>query len=151
LIESFNFMKKDQKSKDSIRELQFDSLKGQEKNPDFFLCGILNLMLNDITTPNVLNTNSLSRPTSDIPIEGEFDLIMSNPSYNEPELDNIQNNLPDEVRSKDTALHFLYFIMEELKNEGRAAMIVPNGVLFGDGKAATLIFVMLEKARSQQI
>ena len=145
LIESFNFMKKDEKSKDDIKKLRFDSLKGQEKNPDFFLCGALNLMLQDITIPNVLNTNSLSRPTSDIPMSGEYDVIMSNPSYNEPESDNIQNNLPAELKSKDSALHFLYLIMEELKSEGRAAMILPNGPLFGDKKAATLKKILVEK------
>ena len=145
LIESFNFMKKDEKSKDDIKKLRFDSLKGQEKNPDFFLCGALNLMLQDITIPNVLNTNSLSRATSDIPLGGEYDVIMSNPSYNEAESDSTPNNLPVELRSKDTALHFLFFIMEELKNEGRGAMIVPNGPLFAGGKAATLKKILVEK------
>jgi len=151
LIESFNFMKKDEKGKDDIRKLRFDSLKGHEKNPDFFLCGALNYMLQASYIPNILNANSLERAHGDIPMSGEYDVIMSNPSYNEPEEDNVQNNLPVDVRSKDSALHFLFLIMEQLRDQGRAAMILPNGPLFGTGKAATLKQQLLEKCNLHTI
>ncbi len=151
LIESFNFMKKEEKGKDDIRKLRFDSLKGHEKNPDFFLCGALNYMLQASYIPNILNANSLERAHGDIPMSGEYDVIMSNPSYNEPEDDNVQNNLPVDVRSKSSELHFLFLIMEELKDQGRAAMVLPNGPLFGTGKWTTLKKMLVEKCNLHTI
>ncbi len=151
LIESFNFMKKDEKGKDDIRKLRFDSLKGHEKNPDFFLCGALNFMLQASYIPNILNTNSLERADNDIPMSGEYDVIMSNPSYNEAEAANIEMNLPVAVRSKDSALHFLFLIIQELKDQGRAAMILPNGTLSGDKKSAILKQMLLEKCNLHTI
>jgi type I restriction enzyme M protein len=151
LIESFNFMKKDEKGKDDIRKLRFDSLKGHEKNPDFFLCGALNYMLQVSYIPNILNANSLERAHGDIPMSGEYDVIMSNPSYNEAEEANVENNLPVNVRSKDSALHFLFLIIEELKVQGRAAMILPDGPLFQADKWSTLRKILLEKCNLHTI
>lgn len=145
LIESLYYMKKDEKEKSDIKKLRYESLLGQEKNPEFYLSGVLNLLLQGIDTPNVLNVNSLSRPTKEIPPEGEFEVIMTNPSYNEPEADDIQDNLPYEIQSKDSALHFLFLVMEELKNKGRAAIILPNGPMFGIGKASKIKQILFEK------
>ena len=134
LLESFDYMKKDEKSKSDIKKLRYESLIGQDKNPEFFLCGVLNMMLNGIDTPNMQNINSLSRPTKEILPEGEYEIVMSNPSYNETEAKSIADNLPYEIKTSDSALHFLYLAMEELKNKGRGAIIVPNGPLFKHGK-----------------
>jgi len=101
-------------------------------------------MLQGIGTPNVLNINSLARPTKEIPPEGEFEVIVSNPSYNEPEADEIQESLPYELKTKDSALHFLFLLMEELKTRGRSAIILPNGVLYGTGKATKIKQRLLE-------
>lgn len=134
LLESYHYMKKDVGPKEDLKKLRYDSLIGQDKNPDFFLCGVLNMMLNGIDTPNLLNINSLSRPTSEILPEGEYEIVISNPSYNEKEAKNIKDNLPPDVSTGETALHFLFLAMEELKDKGRGAIIVPNGPLFTHGK-----------------
>ena len=144
LIESLNYMKKDEKAKSDIKKLRFDSLQGNEKSAETYLCGVLNMMLQDIDTPNILNKNSLETPTQDIPPEGEFEVIMSNPTYNEAESKNVKLNLPYELQTTDSALHFWFRIMEMLKQEGRAAMILPNGPLFGTGKAAKIKQRLLE-------
>jgi type I restriction enzyme M protein len=60
-------------------------------------------------------------------------------------------NLPVAVRSKDSALHFLFLIMQELKDQGRAAMILPNGTLSGDKKSAILKQMLLEKCNLHTI
>ena len=134
LLESYNYMKKDVGPKEDLKKLRYGSLIGQDKNPDFFLCGVLNMMLNGIDTPNMLNINSLSRPTKEILPEGEYEIVMSNPSYNEKEAKSIADNLPYEIKTSETALHFLFLAMEELKDKGRGAIIVPNGPLFKHGK-----------------
>ena len=144
LIESFEYMKKDEREKEDIKKLRYESLIGHEKNAEFYLCGVLNLILNGIDTPNVLNMNSLMRPTKDIPLEGEYEIIMTNPSYNEPESNDIAENLPYELKTRDTALHFLFLVMEQLRNNGRAAIILPNGPLFAGGVAAKIKRRLLE-------
>lgn len=144
LLESFFYMKKDEKLESDIKKLRFESLIGQDKNPDFFLCGVLNMMLNGINMPNLMNINSLSRPTKEIPPEGEYDIVMSNPSYNEPEAKSISDNLPYELKISESALHFLFLAMEELKKGGRAAIILPNGPLFKHGKADKIKLRLLD-------
>jgi len=145
LIESLLYMKKDEKEEADVKKLRFESLVSQEKNTEFYLCGVLNMMLQGISIPNALNVNSLARPTKEIPPEGEFEVVMTNPSYNEPESDDISDNLPYEIKTKDSALHFLFLVMEELKDKGRAAIILPNGPLFGKGKATKIKQRLLEK------
>jgi len=145
LLESFHYMKKDEGPKSDIKKLRFESLIGQDKNPSFFLCGVLNMMLNGIDTPNMLNVNSLSRPTKEILPEGEYEIVMTNPSYNEPESENIADNLPYEIKTKASALHFLFLTMEELKDKGRGAIILPNGPLFGRKKSDIIKNKLLEK------
>jgi type I restriction enzyme M protein len=145
LLESYDHMKKDVGPKEDLKKLRYDSLIGQDKNPDFFLCGVLNMMLNGIDTPNLLNINSLSRPTKEILPEGEYEIVMSNPSYNEKEAKSIADNLPYEIKTGETALHFLFLAMEELKNKGRGAIIVPNGPLFKHGKADVIKNKLLDE------
>jgi len=91
------------------------------------------MMLNGIDTPNMFNINSLVRPTKEILPEGEYEIVMSNPSYNEKESKSIAKN--NDIETGDSALHFLLLAMEELKDKGRGAFILPNGPLFGHGKA----------------
>jgi type I restriction enzyme M protein len=145
LLESYNFMKKDVGPKEDLKKLRYGSLIGQDKNPGFFLCGVLNMMLNGIDTPNMLNLNSLSKPTKDILPEGEYEIVMSNPSYNEKEAKSIADNLPYEIKTSETALHFLFLAMEELKDKGRGAIIVPNGPLFKHGKSDVIKNKLLDE------
>ena len=133
LLESYKYMKNDVGPKEDLKKLRYGSLVGQDKNPNFFLCGVLNMMLNGIDTPNMLNINSLSRPTKEILPEGEYEIVLSNPSYNEKEEKSIAMN--NDIETGDTALHFLLLAMEELKDQGRGAVILPNGPLFGRKKS----------------
>jgi type I restriction enzyme M protein len=133
LLESHDHMKGNVGPIEDLKKLRYESLIGQDKNPEFFLCGVLNMMLNGIDTPNMLNINSLSRPTKEILPEGEYEIVMSNPSYNEKESKSIAKN--NDIETGDSALHFLLLAMEELKDKGRGAIILPNGPLFGHNKA----------------
>lgn len=145
LLESYKYMQKDVGPKEDLKKLRYDSLIGQDKNPDFFLCGVLNMMLNGIDTPNLLNINSLSRPTKEILPEGEYEIVISNPSYNEKEAKSIAENLPYEIKTSETALHFLFLAMEELKDRGRGAIILPNGPLFKHGKSDVIKNKLLDE------
>jgi type I restriction enzyme M protein len=73
------------------------------------------------------------------------DVIITNPPFGGEEERGIQGNFPDDKRTAETALLFLQLIMRKIKRPGhgsetggRAAVVVPNGVLFGEGVAARI-------------
>jgi type I restriction-modification system DNA methylase subunit len=61
---------------------------------------------------------------------------VTNPPFGGEEEAGIQLNFPEATRTSETALLFMQFIMRSLKPQGRCALVVPNGTLFGDGVAA---------------
>jgi type I restriction enzyme M protein len=69
------------------------------------------------------------------------DVILTNPPFGGEEEKGIQGNFPDDKRTSETALLFLQLIMRKLRRRpkpGRAAVVVPNGTLFGDGVCARI-------------
>ena len=61
------------------------------------------------------------------------DVILTNPPFGGMEEDGIENNFPLEFRTRETADLFLVLIVELLKPGGRAAIVLPDGTLFGEG------------------
>ena len=139
LIESFKKMKQYEKGSESIIPLREKTLYGVEKEGEYFLCAILNMLLNDITKPNVSLGNSLQKDTKTISPNDQYHVIMTNPTYGGSEDKSIKDSLPNNLKGASTELHFLYYVLESLRDGGRAAMIVPNGVLFDTEKAGNLI------------
>jgi len=133
LIESLKLMEKYEDSAESRKKLRYETIYGNEKDVDTFVCGILNTMVNGIWRPNFSLVNTLSKHTRDITEDDLYEVIMTNPTYGGEEDKSIPKNLPIQYKTGDTELHFLYFVMESLKDQGRASMIVPNGVLFATG------------------
>jgi len=69
------------------------------------------------------------------------DIIMTNPPFGGEEERGIQGNFPDDRKTSETALLFLQLLMRKLRRSptpGRAAVVVPNGTLFGDGVCARI-------------
>lgn len=139
LIESFNKMKPHEKSVEDIITLREKTLYGVEKEGEYFLCAIINMLLHDISKPNVSLGNSLLKDTKTITPKDQYHVIMTNPTYGGSEDTSIKDSLPNNMKGASTALHFLYYVLESLRDDGRAAMIVPNGVLFDIEKAGNLI------------
>ncbi len=138
LIESLNIMEKAEKKIDtaeSKKQLQHDTIFANEKDVDTFVCGILNMMINKIWKPNYSLENSLIKHTRDFADEDMYEVIITNPTHGGEEDKTVADNVPIEFKTTDTTLLFLYRIMIALKDNGRAAMIVPNGLLFGTGVA----------------
>lgn len=134
LIESFNLMKKDEKSTKDIEKLRYESLHGVEKEAEYFLCAIVRMLLHDLDKPNILKDNSLSRDTKMITERDQYPVIMTNPTYGGAEDKSVKKNLPYEMKGASTESHFLYMVTQMLKDKGRAAIIMPNGVLFDSDK-----------------
>ncbi|WP_418734853.1 N-6 DNA methylase [Desulfovibrio sp.] len=115
------------------------ALYGCEKKALPFLLCVTNMLLHDLDDPVIMHGNSLSRPVQDYQESDLFDVILMNPPYGGSELESIKANFPLELRSSETADLFMALIMHRLKDKGRAAVILPDGFLFGtDGAKLAL-------------
>lgn len=110
------------------------SIRGVEKKPLPHLLCITNMIVHGIDVPaGILHDNTLSRPLRDISPQDRVDVILTNPPFGGMEEDGIENNFPTTFRTRETADLFLVFIVETLKPGGRAAVVLPDGTLFGEG------------------
>ena len=139
LIESFNKMKPFEKKSEDIVPLREKTLYGVEKEGEYFLCAVINMLLHDISKPKIYLANSLLKNTKTITSKDQYHIIMTNPTYGGSEDISIKDSLPNNLKGASTELHFLYYVLESLRDGGRAAMIVPNGVLVDTKKPASLI------------
>lgn len=112
-----------------------DSIYGIEKKPFPYLLCVTNMLLHDIEVPNIFHTNSLKNNLLDYTEEDKFDVILMNPPYGGKEDKSIQGFFPADLASSETADLFMSVIMYRLKINGRAAVIVPDGFLFGTDNA----------------
>ncbi len=111
-----------------------DSIYGVEKKPLPHLLCTTNMILHGIDVPtNVRHDNTLSRPLRDYGPKDRVDVILTNPPFGGMEEDGIENNFPASFRTRETADLFLVLIMHLLKDGGRAAVVLPDGTLFGEG------------------
>lgn len=126
--------------KDTEARKQFDdSIYGVEKKPFPYLLCVTNMLLHDIEVPNIYHTNSLKHNLLDYTDEDKFDVILMNPPYGGHEDKSIQSFFPDDLASSETADLFMSVIMYRLKKNGRAAVVVPDGFLFGLDNAKVAI------------
>ena len=110
------------------------SITGVEKKPLPHLLCVTNLLLHGIETPSqVRHDNTLSRPLRDYGPKDRVDVIVTNPPFGGTEEDGIEQNFPANFRTRETADLFLVLIMQLLKPGGRAAIVLPDGTLFGEG------------------
>lgn len=119
------------------QELYTRSIYGIEKKQLPYLLCITNMLLHDIDNPEIFHDNSLESDVREWrhKQDGQFDVILMNPPYGGSENASIQNNFPTALRSSETADLFLGLILYRLKKGGRAAVIIPDGFLFGQDAA----------------
>ena len=116
-----------------------DSIYGVEKKPFPYLLCVTNMLLHDIEVPNIYHTNSLKHNLLDYTDDDKFDVILMNPPYGGHEDKSIQGFFPADLASSETADLFMSVIMYRLKKNGRAAVVVPDGFLFGLDNAKVAI------------
>ena len=138
LVEAYDFLKPQRKSAADHERLQTATLYGIEKKPMPYLLGVMNLLLHEIEKPNIRRGNALEKPLREIGDAERYNVILTNPPFGGEEEAGIQLNFPEATRASETALLFMQFIMRSLKANGRAAVVVPNGTLFGDGVSARI-------------
>ena len=98
------------------------------------LC-ITNMLLHDLDVPQVFHSNSLLHDVLDYTEDDQFDVILMNPPYGGSEKAEVKNHFPSDLASSETADLFMSVIMYRLKKNGRAAVILPDGFLFGTDNA----------------
>lgn len=111
------------------------SIYGIEKKPFPYTLCITNMLLHDIDVPQVFHDNSLTKDVLNYTDRDRFDVILMNPPYGGHEKNEVKNHFPSDLASSETADLFMAVIMFRLKVNGRAAVILPDGFLFGTDNA----------------
>lgn len=122
------------------------AVSGIEKKQLPHLLCTTNMMLHGIEVPQQIRQgNTLKRPLSSIEASEMVDVIVTNPPFGGSEEDGIEKNFPSELQTKETADLFLQYIIEMLKDGGRAAVVLPDGTLFGEGVKTKIKKLLLEE------
>lgn len=143
LTSALNYLAPQIQTTDDGRLFQ-QSILGQEWKPLPYLLSITNLLLHNVEAPNIRHCDSLGIKMSDFKECDKVNVIAMNPPYGGSTDIAAKSNFPMEFRSSETADLFMVLIMYRLKTNGRAAVIVPDGFLFGvDGAKLAIKTKML--------
>lgn len=105
----------------------------EKKQLPHMLC-VTNMLLHGIEDPSfVRHDNTLARPYISYTQSDRVDIGLTNPPFGGREEDGIEQNFPQHFRTRETADLFLALIVRLLKPGGRAAVVLPDGSLFGEG------------------
>lgn len=130
---SIDHIRKQVKTAEDEATLQA-SIRGIEKKQLPHLLCLTNMILHGFDAPvTIRRSNTLSRPLRDYGPADRVDVVVTNPPFGGIEEPGIEQNFPQNVRTRETADLFLILIIRLLKTGGRAGMVLPDGTLFGDG------------------
>jgi len=133
------------------REKMQAGLRAVEKKPLPHMLCVTNMLLHGIEDPSfVRHDNTLARPLISWSKDERVDIVLTNPPFGGREEDGIENNFPT-FRTKETADLFLALIVRLLKDGGRAAVVLPDGSLFGEGIKTRLKEHLLEECNLHTI
>jgi type I restriction enzyme M protein len=125
-------------SADDIEKIN-NSVYGIEKKQFPYMLCVTNLLLHDIDIPRIYHDNTLLYDVLDYTDKDKFDVILMNPPYGGSEKNEVKNHFPSDLASSETADLFMSVIMYRLKENGRCAVILPDGFLFGTDNAKVAI------------
>lgn len=127
-----NIRKQDVHSVEDLKTLE-ETIRGQELKPLPFMLCVTNLILHDIEIPNIINGDSLNREYTSIVEKDRVDVILANPPFGASVSDGVETNYPAQFRTTESADLFLLLMIRYLRDGGRAAIVLPDGSLTGDG------------------
>ena len=128
------------------------ALRAVEKKPLPHMLCVTNMLLHGIEDPGfVRHDNTLARPYISYTQSERVDLVLTNPPFGGREEDGIESNFPAHFRTRETADLFLALIVRLLKPDGRAAVVLPDGTLFGEGVKTRLKEHLLEECNLHTI
>ena len=133
------------------RDMQAALRAVEKKQLPHMLC-VTNMLLHGIDDPGfVRHDNTLARPYRDWGAKDRVDIVLTNPPFGGKEEDGIESNFPQHFRTRETADLFLALIIRLLKPRGRAAVVLPDGSLFGEGVKTRLKEQLLEECNLHTI
>ena len=125
-------------------------IHGVEKKQLPHLLCTTNMILHGIEVPvQVKHGNTLNKPLSNW--DSVYDVIATNPPFGGTEEDGIEKNFPSDMQTRETADLFLQLIIEVLKEGGRAAVVLPDGTLFGEGVKTKIKKLLTEECNLHTI
>lgn len=128
------------------------TIRGVEKKALPHMLCITNMILHGIDTPSgIVHGNTLAKPYRDYGDRDRVHVIATNPPFGGMEEDGIENNFPAHLRTRETADLFMALIIRLLRAHGRAAVVLPDGFLFGEGTKSTLKKQLLEECNLHTI
>ena len=116
---------------EKVKAILSQSLHGYDFDVTMVRLGLMNLMMHGIDDPNIDYKDTLSKSYDE---NAAYDVVMANPPFT-GSIDKADINEGLTLNSTKTELLFVETIFNMLKMGGSAAIIVPQGVLFGSGKA----------------
>jgi type I restriction enzyme M protein len=146
LVEAYEHLRPQADTVEEYAALRDATLFGVEAKPLPYLLCQMNLVLHGLETPHIDPLNALRFRLSEIGDRDRVDVIMTNPPFGGEEEKGIQLNFPSGLQTSETAVLFLQLIMRRLRRTprpGRAAVVVPDGTLFGDGVYARVKAALL--------
>ncbi len=129
--------------------LQTKTFFGLELKPLTYLLGSMNMILHGIEGANLELANTLEVHDSNVAEKDKYQVILANPPYGGKMAQELQTNF--RVRSGATECLFLQHIMANLAKGGRAAVVVPEGVLFRGGPDQKVRKELLEQFKVHTI
>ncbi len=153
---SFDHVKENYVNTSTDHETLQKQIHGVEKKQLPHLLCTTNMMLHGIEVPvQIKHGNTLNKPLSSW--DDEIDVIVTNPPFGGTEEDGIEKNFPSEMQTRETADLFLQLIIEVLaapvngKQGGRAAVVLPDGTLFGEGVKTKIKKMLTEECNLHTI
>lgn len=142
-----NYVKKPRDEAKMLRGLR----AVEKKQLPHMLC-VTNMLLHSIEDPSfVRHDNTLARPYISYTASDRVDIVLTNPPFGGREEDGIESNFPQHFRTRETADLFLALIIRLLKTNGRAAVVLPDGSLFGEGVKTRLKEALMEECNLHTI
>lgn len=133
------------------REKLQNSIKGVEKKPLPHMLATTNLILHGIEVPTIDHDNLLNKTWANWSEKDRVNVIITNPPFGGMEEDGVENNFPQQYRTRETANLFMALIIHLLKDKGRCGLVLPDGFLFGEGVATRIKESLLEKCNLHTI
>jgi type I restriction enzyme M protein len=128
------------------------ALRAVEKKPLPHMLATTNMLLHGVEDASfVAHDNTLAKPYIGWSKSDRVDIVLTNPPFGGREEDGIESNFPQQFRTKETADLFLALIIRLLKPGGRAAVVLPDGSLFGEGVKTRLKEHLLEECNLHTI
>lgn len=115
--------------------LQNETFYGNEAKSLPYLLGVMNLLLHGLQSPHLLKTNTFVEDLTSIPEKERYEIILTNPPFGGVEGKELLKSFP--VKSSDTELLALFYVMKKVRSGGRVGIVLPEGILFRTGGAYT--------------